>query len=177
MLDFALSSVDEYTPSAVAENTVLTTMRQSLTISDSRPAAKILKQALKPVVQELAAELGVTIPDKPIYDGSLTAHTDGAFYKPHIDLGGPGIHRTRALSAVYYFFNTPKRFEGGDLRLYSIGKPGEFVDIPALDNQLVVFPSMVLHEVRPVTVPSGKFEDARFAFNIWVHRLPKEQEA
>jgi SM-20-related protein len=33
-----------------------------------------------------------------------------------------------------------------------------------------VFPSWVLHEVRPVSCPSKRFVDSRFAINCWLWR-------
>jgi len=110
----------------------------------------------------------------PKFDGSVVAHTDGSFYKPHVDQGTADAYRSRTLSVVYYFCRTPAAFEGGELRMFRMDKPGAFIDIPVLDNQLVVFPSMIPHEVRPVRVPSGGFEDARFAVNVWVHRVPEK---
>jgi Rps23 Pro-64 3,4-dihydroxylase Tpa1-like proline 4-hydroxylase len=149
--------------------------RQSLAMEDVGPCRQIIRDRVAPLVDEFAQAFGVTIGSHRRFDGSMNAHTDGAYYKPHIDMGGSSFHRSRVLSAVYYFFRTPAAFTGGELRLFRLDLPGEFVDVPPVDNQLVVFPSMIPHEVRPVRVPSGHYADARFAFNLWVHNVPEKE--
>jgi len=60
----------------------------------------------------------------------LTAHGDGAYFRPHIDMSiGPDRQplgatpgEDRLLSAVYYFYAEPKAFSGGQLRLYAFGR-------------------------------------------------------
>jgi SM-20-related protein len=61
---------------------------------------------------------------------------------------------------------------GGALRLYAIGGEADqkFVDIEPLRNSLLMFPSWAPHEVMPVSCPSKRFIDSRFAINCWVHR-------
>ena len=62
---------------------------------------------------------------------------------------------------------------GGVLRIYSFtdnNDTGSFVDIELTNDSLVFFPSWLTHEVLPVTCPSGRFEDSRFAINCWVRR-------
>ena len=176
VLDHALSQRSAAVPSRVGTGDV-TAARQSLQIEDMGPCRQIIRDAVAPLVEDFAKAFGVTLGSKMRFDGSMNAHTDGAYYKPHVDMGGDSYHRTRVLSAVYYFNRTPAAFTGGDLRMFRLDKPGEFVDVPAIDNQLVVFPSMIPHEVRPVTVPSGDYADARFAFNLWVHKVPQEETA
>ena len=83
--------------------------------------------------------------------------------------------KDRIISAVYYFHCMPKGFSGGDLRLYRLGadplgegkEPGNHVDIEPVRNSMVAFPSWIMHEVRPVSCPSGDFRDYRFAVNCW----------
>lgn len=172
MLDHALSQEEACVPSRVGRGNV-TAARQSLEIENLGPCRQIIRDAVAPLVEEFAAMFGVPIGEKRRFDGSMNAHTDGAYYKPHIDMGGHSHFRSRVLSAVYYFHRQPAGFTGGELRLFRLDSPSDFIDVPAVDNQLVVFPSMVPHEVRPVSVPSGDYADARFAFNLWVHKVPE----
>ncbi len=58
----------------------------------------------------------------------------------------------RALTLVYYFHASPKRFEGGELRLYA--RDG-FVDLAPVCDRLVAFPSASSHEVRPTRCDSA----------------------
>lgn len=176
VLDHALAQESACEPSRVGTGDV-TPARQSLQVKDLGPCRQIIRDAVAPLVEEFADAFGVALGSKMRFDGSMNAHTDGAYYKPHVDLGGESFHRTRVLSAVYYFCRTPAAFTGGELRIFGLDAPGEFVDIPAIDNQLVVFPSMLPHEVRPVSVPSGDYADARFAFNLWVHKVSQEEAA
>ena len=79
----------------------------------------------------------------------------------------------RLLSAVYYFHAEPKAFSGGALRLYPFGAKKDedsFADVQPEQNTLLVFPSWAPHEVLPVSCPSGRFSDSRFAVNCWIHR-------
>jgi SM-20-related protein len=73
----------------------------------------------------------------------------------------------------------PRPFTGGELRLYGFPKwatPGEratplpYVDIEPETDTLVIFPSWLRHEVRPVRVPSGAWSHSRFTINCWIHR-------
>jgi len=111
-------------------------------------------------------------------DLTLGAYRDGGYFGPHIDTD-ERIDRVRVLSCVYYFAATPRRFSGGELRLYgfptlSAGKetgPPPFVDVTPETDSMVVFPSWLRHEVLPVRVPSGTWADARFTINCWIHRV------
>lgn len=119
----------------------------------------------------------------------IATHGDGAHFFPHLDIPvgaerqplGYGANEDRVLSAVYYFHRLPKGFAGGGLRLFAFARnglgeeTGEHQDAPSielepLDNSLVVFPSWVMHEVLPVSCPSGQFADYRFAVNCWFCR-------
>jgi Rps23 Pro-64 3,4-dihydroxylase Tpa1-like proline 4-hydroxylase len=81
----------------------------------------------------------------------------------------------RVLSCVYYFAETPRRFQGGELRLYGFPDPfreaaGPIVEVVPEPDKLVIFPSWLEHEVLPVQVPSKAWRDCRFSINCWIHR-------
>ncbi len=151
--------------------------RVSSKLNDFGPLKSELENRLRPLAPELAAQLQVQPFEISRLELELVAHNDGAFYKPHIDLQRPAEGETlanmRVLSGVYYLHAMPKAFEGGALRLLEIGNPSKdrgFVDIEPVHNSLVFFPSWMPHEVRPVSCPSGRFMDSRFAINCWFHR-------
>ncbi|MDG1265217.1 MAG: 2OG-Fe(II) oxygenase, partial [Ilumatobacter sp.] len=110
----------------------------------------------------------------------LTAHGDGDFFRMHSDLGAAWQDSSsRRLSYVYYFHEQPRRFEGGELRIYDnrISDSGlleaaeTFQTIEPKDNSIVFFPSDALHEVRPVHVP-GECDvpgATRFTLTGWFH--------
>ena len=60
----------------------------------------------------------------------------GNHYKQHID--------STTITAISYFHDLPKTFTGGDLIIESR------LHIPCLNNSLVIFPSILWHEVTPV---------------------------
>ena len=67
----------------------------------------------------------------------ISYYENGGYYKPHKD--------TALHTALTWFFETPKRFEGGDLFF-----PGYDEKIEIQQNMTVIFPSFVLHSVEEV---------------------------
>lgn len=66
------------------------------------------------------------------------------FYGTHVDLG-MGEISNRKLTLVA-FLTPPQEYSGGDLIL----KPAQYV-VPQQQGSLVIFPSWIPHEVKPVT--------------------------
>jgi len=152
-------------------------IRVSLATRDLGPFMPILKAKFLAFVPDLVAKLKIDAVTMPKLELQLVAHGDGAFYKRHIDTRTVSdSDSVRVLSGVYYFHNHPKAFTGGALRLYAIGDPAmaTFVDIEPEHNTLLVFPSWIVHEVMPVSCPSHRFVDSRFAINCWVYRSKSE---
>jgi Rps23 Pro-64 3,4-dihydroxylase Tpa1-like proline 4-hydroxylase len=109
-------------------------------------------------------------------EAQLTAHNDGNYFRLHNDSGSPHT-LSRALTYVYYFHNEPKAYSGGEFRMYdSVLSNGRYAcgaaaaDIEPRNNSVLFFASHCHHEVLPVRVPSGRFEDGRFTVNGWVRR-------
>ena len=119
-------------------------------------------------------------------EAQLTRSGDGEFYRPHFD-NGRGTHPRIGLRAVTYIVYLGERaYGGGALRLHPtrpmprhigghrilVGRkvPGEPVEVEPEDGTLVVFPSWVLHEVSPVTLPGDPWKGGRFTLNGWVGR-------
>jgi SM-20-related protein len=143
---------------------------------------------LKPVFHKRVSEVlpvlfektGVLAAEVARIELELAAHNDGDFFKPHIDtLTGEsgrskGLSSTRRLlSGVFYFYQEPRRFCGGELRIHSFGSsgtPGRYVDIIPEQNMFVSFPSFAMHEVLLVRCESKSFDASRFSVNCWVHR-------
>tara|TARA_R100000742_G_C4226654_1_gene49140 strand:- start:53 stop:664 length:612 start_codon:yes stop_codon:yes gene_type:complete len=67
---------------------------------------------------------------------SLNYYTDGDYYKAHTD--------TAVITAISFFNIEPKGYKGGDFILEHKLK------IPCSNNSLIVFPSIMLHEVTPI---------------------------
>lgn len=175
LLNYTLSRQSDFAPTLLNSGAVNPALRVSSGLRELGRYRTVLKDKILGLVPELIARLRVTPFEQPKFETELVAHGDSAFYKRHIDTQTArydDVGWIRVLSGVYYFNAEPKAFGGGALRLYAIGgKPDEsFVDVEPFNNSLLVFPSWAPHEVMPVSVPSRRFTDSRFAVNCWVHR-------
>lgn len=173
LLDFADRHQADFVPSRVGRKKFDPAFRVSLRTRELGAFQQIIESEILAILPMLIDELRVTPFQANRLGTELVAHGDGAFYKRHIDTATASdrdANRSRALSAVYYFYAEPKAFSGGALRLYGIGADAGCVDIEPVCNSLLVFPSWAPHEVMPVHCPSRRFIDARFAINCWVHR-------
>jgi SM-20-related protein len=109
-------------------------------------------------------------------EAQITASNHGDFFRPHEDNGEPPL-QTRELTFVYFFHREPKAFRGGELRIYDPRETGNggsagcaYRAIVPQQNQIVFFPSHLLHEITPVECASRAFLDSRFTLNGWFHR-------
>lgn len=179
LLDYALLHQADFTPTGVVSKAgprqVDPSVRLSTGLRQIGPYREALESRVLGIVSALIGELRVTPFEADKLELELVAHGDGAFYKRHTDtqtLRYNELDRIRILSGVYYFHGAPKAFTGGALRLYAIGgrNDQDFVDIEPARNSLLVFPSWAPHEVMPVSCPSKKFVDSRFAINCWLLR-------
>jgi len=175
LLDYAVSRQADFLPTRLNSKKVNPSYRVSAGLRELGDYRPHLENKILGLLPDLIARLQVTPFEACGVETELVAHGDGAFYKRHVDTQTAKYEKTdrlRVLSGVYYFNAEPKAFAGGALRLHAIGgKPGEnFVDVEPRNNSLLVFPSWAPHEVMPVSCPSQRFIDSRFAINCWVHR-------
>lgn len=84
----------------------------------------------------------------------------GGNYGRHVDRGMGGSPRKLSLTIQ---LNPSSDFEGGEFALYEGEKPTE---PPMQQGKMVVFPSYVLHEVKPVT------KGVRYSLVCWVTGKP-----
>lgn len=106
----------------------------------------------------------------------ITASNEGDYFRVHSDNGQPE-NGAREVTFVYFFHREPKKFRGGELRIYdSRGENGSsrrgpnYRVIVPQQNQIVFFPSSLEHEITPVECPTQAFVDSRFTVNGWLHR-------
>jgi Rps23 Pro-64 3,4-dihydroxylase Tpa1-like proline 4-hydroxylase len=192
LLDWVLAGPVRFQPAGVTKGTVDSEdrldpqHRVALTSRKLGPLEPMLSERLLAALPKLMATTGTGGEPPASLELELAAHGDGAFFRPHRDIPvGPkrkpvsgSEHEDRVLSAVYYFHALPKGFSGGQLRLFRFGadgaaaepEPANHVDLEPIRNSLVAFPSWAVHEVRPVSCPSGKFGDYRFSLNCWYCR-------
>ena len=105
-------------------------------------------------------------------EAQITASNHGDFFRPHEDNGDPPL-RTREFTFVYFFHREPRPFRGGELRIYdphAANRGSAYRAIIPQQNQIVFFPSHLLHEITPVHCASRAFADSRFTVNGWFHR-------
>jgi SM-20-related protein len=192
LFDWAISIRDRFKPATVSkgrperEFRVDPERRIGLTTGKLGPFKDLLGERLLAALLQLMTGTGTNGPPPTSLELELAAHPDGAYFRPHIDIPvgmgrqplGANPGEDRVLSAVFYFHADPPAFSGGQLRLFPFGptptvdgpQPANRIDLEPVRNSLVAFPSWVPHEVRPISVPSGDFQDYRFALNCWYCR-------
>jgi SM-20-related protein len=156
--------------------------RDCLLLRDVGPLRAQIETFVRTITPHALAQLGLIEPEVEPREFEISAHGDGGHFSSHVDTTDIP-DRVRILSCVYYFAKTPRRFQGGELRLFGFpnlrGVPlaAPTADVVPETDSLVVFPSWLTHEVRPVRVPSQVWADGRFAINCWIHRVSKAASA
>jgi len=149
--------------------------RKSRTLSGDRleEVWDMFDRRLRAVLPFVRQQLGIAWFPLGRVERQLTAHGSGGFFVPHVDTGHPVV-ADRRVSCVYYFHPTPRRFEGGELKLYDTwvtptGSTGAatYTTLAPVDNSVVFFPSDAFHEVCPVHPETDAFGDSRFAITTW----------
>jgi SM-20-related protein len=138
---------------------------------------------LAPILARLPEVLGCQIANVATLEAQLTASGNGEFFRLHNDNSHANLS-SRRITFVYYFYREPKRFTGGELKLYPtatvdsrVRPVGEPILIEPRQNRLVFFESHLMHEVATVSVETAEFMDSRFTLNGWIHaadRPPKD---
>ncbi len=163
-----------------AVDTADESFRRARVASPDDEVVEMFESRLRAILPHARRETGVPHFRLGTLERQITAHRDGDFFGVHGDLGMPWQNSSgRRLSYVYYFHEQPKRFEGGELRLYDhrFNDDGQyeaadtFQTIEPADNMIVFFPSDALHEVRPVRVPGDPDAPGatRFTLTGWYH--------
>lgn len=187
LLDYVTLHENDFKPAQVrmrgsGRDAVDLERRDCLLLHDAGPVRQQIEAFVRAIAADALARLRLIEPAVEPREFEISAHGDGGHFMRHIDTID-ATDRVRILSAVYYFARTPRRFQGGELRLHRFPNPfatsarAVFVDVAPETDTLVVFPSWLDHEVRPVRVPSGAWADGRFTINCWIHRMSATQSA
>jgi 2OG-Fe(II) oxygenase superfamily len=138
-----------------------------------------LERRLRGLVPHARRELGMPWFPAGRAEIQMAVHQLGDFFGPHVDDGNE-IVAGRRLTCVYYFHRQPKRFTGGELRLYDgverngrLERAETYLSVEPADNSAVFFPSHRFHEVRPVRSETRSFQDSRFSVNVWFWAGPE----
>ncbi len=81
----------------------------------------------------------------------LSYYENAEYYKPH--------HDVSTYTFLTWFFREPKKFKGGNLKFSDY-----HIDIECVNNRLIIFPSVIKHEVSEVIM---KEEDVDRGFGRW----------
>jgi Rps23 Pro-64 3,4-dihydroxylase Tpa1-like proline 4-hydroxylase len=183
LLDYVALRQSDFTPAPMrmrgsGHDAIDLDRRDCLLLRDVGPVRAQIETFVRAVTPHALAQLGLIEPAVEPREFEISAHGDGGHFTSHVDTTDiPG--RVRILSCVYYFAKTPRRFQGGDLRLFGFpdvrggSSAAPTADVVPETDSLVAFPSWLTHEVRPVQVPSKEWTDGRFAINCWIHRVSK----
>jgi Rps23 Pro-64 3,4-dihydroxylase Tpa1-like proline 4-hydroxylase len=179
LLDYTFSSASAFRETNVLsddEDRLDHEMRRSLVLFELDGFRDLFAERLMAFLPQILTEL-----DHPWFPVSqievqLTGTGDGEYFRTHTDDGSVGVSG-RTVTFVYFFHREPCPFAGGELRIYDTvndngrtAPSGGWRSIYPAQNQVVFFPSYYLHEILPVSSPSGAFVDRRFTVNGWLHR-------
>lgn len=150
--------------------------RRSRVLSEPGEELNPLLERVRACLPRVLPKLGLAAFPVANEEAQITASNHGDFFHWHSDNAQEEI-ASREITFVYFFHREPKRFHGGELRIYdSLPYNGTYVPttnyrgIVPRQNQIVFFRSSLAHEITPVECPSGAFGDSRFTVNGWFHR-------
>lgn len=179
LLDFILSQENNFRAATVVEHgkdstTVNEKLRRGKTLDGLGEFEATFVERLKAQLQPVLSRLEHKAFPLSRIELQVTASNDGDYFRLHQDSDGKD---TRELSFVYFLHSEPRRFSGGELRLYETRViDGQLLPadrsrtLSPRQDTITFFPSMNEHELLPVRVPSQKFADSRFTINGWIHR-------
>ena len=149
--------------------------RRSRVLLDIGTHGAALAATVKACLPRILPRLGYELFPISRLETQITASNDGDFFRWHNDNAHEEV-ASREITFVYFFHREPKKFRGGELRIYDSRWQDGYVptenyrNIVPRQNQLVVFPSCLAHEITLVDCPSRAFADSRFTVNGWFHR-------
>lgn len=176
LLKFVQDSQAQFVTSELGiANKDLAIHRRSLVLEYFPEFEKLFNQKIAAILPDIFSKLGLPNFTIAHLETQLTAHNDGDYYRIHND-NGTTESSDRILTYVYYFYQEPKAFSGGELRIYEtdittqIYYGDSFQTIEPRNNSIVFFPSAYMHEVVKIHCPSQEFAHSRFTINGWVWR-------
>lgn len=147
--------------------------RQSLTLACPQNIFNLLVAQINDQFDHICQKLLIKSFEIQKIEANIFNHLHGSFFKIHRD-NFPGLE-SRKINFVYYFFNEPKQFSGGDLLVYD-SIPGtdtlqlnKFTKIISENNKIVFFPSEYMHQVTMLTLKNNQFNNGRFTITGHIH--------
>ncbi len=174
LLNYVLQRQPDFQPTTTFTGAV--NYRESVVLYSFPDFEDLFRNRLRQIFPSVVQQLGIPSFQITSIESQLTAHNDGQFYKVHNDNGSQDT-AARELTYVYYFYQEPKAFTGGELVMYDSKiennyyvQADTFKTIEPRNNSIVFFLSRYMHEVLPVHCPSRDFADSRFTINGWLRR-------
>jgi SM-20-related protein len=150
--------------------------RRSKVLFEFGHFSDIVATRLRHYLPRIASSLGLPNFTPSQIEQNLTASNDAEFFRMHNDNSHAMLER-RAITFVLFFFDEPKSFSGGHLRLFETSRRNGqllptslFTEIVPRQNLMVFFPSHLMHEVTTVHCAPKTFRNSRFTLNGWIHR-------
>lgn len=174
LMNYVLRHQSEFV--STQTSTQASNYRESVVLYAFPEFADLISQRIHQMFPDIISKLGIPSFQISQVEAQLTAHNHGNFYKIHNDNGSPDT-ATRELTYVYYFYQEPKPFSGGELVIYDSKVENNyyvqaetFRTVEPRNNSIVLFLSRYMHEVLPVCCSSQQFADSRFTINGWLRR-------
>lgn len=174
LIKYVLNKESDFVPTNTSTNDV--NYRRSMVLYSFPESRELILDKIRKRIPEILNKLGLSSFAISQIESQLTSHNDGNYYKVHNDNGSPET-ASRELTYVYYFYQEPKPFTGGELLIYDSKIENNFYvqaksykTVEPRNNSIVFFLSRYMHEVLPVSCPSKAFADSRFTINGWVRR-------
>jgi len=150
--------------------------RRSRVLMDLGRHEDLILDRIKSVLPDVLRKLGMEEFCITGVEAQMTASNDGDYFRFHSD-SGKGAVSSRCLTFVYFFHREPRTFEGGELRIHDARLQGDeyvsdgsYQKIVPRQNQIVFFPSELMHEITAVECRSNEFAGSRFTLNGWLRR-------
>ncbi|MFN6479302.1 2OG-Fe(II) oxygenase [Nostoc sp. DedQUE07] len=174
LVEYIFKKESDFLPSNTSTNDI--NYRQSMVIYSFPEFSELILKRIQAMIPDILSKLNLPSFSVSQIESQLTAHNDGNYYKLHNDNGSSDT-ATRELTYVYYFYQEPKSFSGGELLIYDSKIENNvyvnaetFKTVEPRNNSIVFFLSRYMHEVLPVNCPSQAFGDSRFTINGWLRR-------
>ena len=117
-LDLALNRQSVFRPARVGEGTIDRSKRETLVLKDIGAIRTKFIELIHARLPFVFERLCLRSFDVGKIEVKMTNHLDGGFFKTHADNSTKLGRSGRMISFCYYFSQSPKRFQGGDLLLF-----------------------------------------------------------
>jgi Rps23 Pro-64 3,4-dihydroxylase Tpa1-like proline 4-hydroxylase len=177
-LDYIFSQEAKFESGTIIERGAQTPVvnervRRAKTLDDLGQFETIFAQRIKENLSEVLRRLKYEPFPIDHIELQITASGDGDYFRIHQDRDE---NSTREITFVYFLYREPRRFSGGELRVFETtlmdGRPvptDQQQTLAPSQNLGVFFPSRHEHEVLPTRVPTKAFADSRFTVTGWIH--------